>query len=657
MQLQNQYLRNWQKEGLEGFLGRLDTRKYELTRAYQGSGKTLYTATCFVASIVRDRRIKDLCLQEIGSLFAQSENKSQYFAVVFVPSKVIRVSTIRDWAEVGVKLLDFRKQNHSPKELISLGFNGVVVTYGYAKYHAVEITGEWKHNPLIKFLRSSTEINYHGVLDECHHLRVTVKDETNVACRMTMAARFFDCNQHLFQKLHLCTGTPRMRSFMSWKTLYRNRIIFCNYNSNNEIMPDTNYGQQSAISDGAIVKTNVFAYPLSCATVNLNGRVFKITDKDLSWYAQNIHKRSGKSGTEEDIQRLEDIEKSYLLVTSELPLWEQFIHLGDKSLHKARKIHPESIGIIFCPNVRTATMIHKQLLPGRSALALGVKIPNTISLNKNNYIHDISRLKPIDWLITCLSLAEGFDYPDCKVNILIPSIGFLGANKISQMIGRTNRAVKSSEELEASCLTFQFKPIIDLVEQDQSDSYGICCAEEFSGDVIEAFSSTAIKESKEKGMKRLGIIDIPEDKAFLIDLLLQAKANLIGNNKVAMFPLKSENEEINEIRIRTLWSNWYDLVFGNSDMSENKRIPPHLPGVYLIVNAKTLEYLYVGKANDLCKRITNKTRWNKTPWILWEGYQDIWVNWAVTGHIEAIETLLKEQFRPKYDNEPKRKII
>jgi hypothetical protein len=51
------YLRDWQKRALPGYLSRIDNFS-ELTGAYQGSGKTLYTALCYVSSVLKNSNIK-----------------------------------------------------------------------------------------------------------------------------------------------------------------------------------------------------------------------------------------------------------------------------------------------------------------------------------------------------------------------------------------------------------------------------------------------------------------------------------------------------------------------------------------------------------------------------------------------------------------------
>lgn len=665
--LSDVYLRDWQQKSLVGFLDRYDKKQVEFTVAHQGSGKTLYTAACYLFSLLgknfQDYRTAKI--SKIKAIFNSPLNhikatRQDNFVVVFVPNKAIIQNTIRDWGELGIVLdtmdnLELKTEDLKYKNV--LGLDGIVVTYQQASNNGYKNDGYWLNNHLIRFLQSDTSVNIHTVFDECHNMTVR-----KIGCLVnpvketaTLGAKFLLANHPIFKKIHLVTGTPAKKSSRYFgRTLYP-VIPLAKYNENHLLVPDTLYSKDDAINDNNIVKTNILIHHLEKVDIKLGDKELTIEDADLTWFAENVNETAMKNSWHKNHKKLKDIQSAIDAIYNDLGLWKQLLEYGNQWLTKTRLKHPQSIGIIFCPNREVAIKVHKELLFTDSVLCLGSqdKIPGTVLVSSGKIADFLNTRKSnIKWIVSCEALKEGFDYPDCKVNILIPRLSFLSLTKISQMLGRTNRIIPKIPNLDAYSITLNYKPVIELIKNDVSGKYGLLEPELANQDALDSHTNQVVEKAKERSQSNVGYREEKRiDPVVIESLLLSSDAEILGLNKSDTFHYDEETrKKLQEMDIRSRWLHWVDVVWENADIWH--RLPPdNVSGVYLMLNAKTLEYLYVGSSHDLYSRIKNRKRFDSTKWVITEGYQNIFVRWVVCEDYVRQEAELKLLVNPKYDDE------
>lgn len=655
--LAQQNLHLWQQEALPGYLKRYNNReKVEVTIAYQGSGKTLYTAACFVSSVLDTDNIAQKKIGEIREQFRCAILKQKnHFAIVFVPSLSIVRSTLRDWKELGVNLVKACNkdlENKEPESFLRNGINGVIVTYQQTYRTGEKFEGIWQDNELVKFIQKSRNLNFHAVLDECHTLTVTKqKTKDGEETFANLSARYLISNAPLFTKLHLITGTPAKKN-----TEYLiKRIPFVRYNSEGKVVPNTVYSQEQSVKDKTITNTNVLIHSFEEISVNLNGRDITIREDDLIFYSENAHILSSQNSWHKDYHRLWDIHNAFKCAYLGLPLWKQLLCYGEKWLNEIREVYKPAIGLIFAPSTEVAVKLHKELLFNSSVLCISkTKDVDSRGLKRIDakFIGDYleSRDKKLRWVITCEALMQGFDFPDCKVNILLPRLEFLYPIKISQMLGRTNRRVPGFDNLEAMCITLNYKPVKDLIESDKSSRLTLCDPNDYYSDLIEIHNQAIVKEKIEELREHCGIerrsqkLDI-----FLKGLIISDTVDLLGSADSKIRYDSDIIKSIKESRIRTFWTNWTDIVFGNSDVPEEMMPPKNESGIYIIINCKTQEYLYVGESGNLRARIGDKKRFLNAEWVRTEGHQNIYVKWHICEDRLQAEKEAIIELKPKYN--------
>ena len=657
------YLRKWQQKALLGYIERFNKKQIEVTVAHQGSGKTLYAAACYVLSTIESSTLQETLVQLPLSQIRKQFNllkhqRSGHFAIVFVPSHSIVSSTIRDWQELGVflvKLDNLALTQNSISDLKTKGVDGIVVTYQQAisnGYGSIGL-GVWKNNHLVRFIKKAKGIKIHAVLDECHNLTIRLKNDGDV--QSTLGAKFFLSNASIFNKIHMISGTPAKKPYYSLGTLVTPRIPFANYTNDNLLLPDTWYSKQDSENDNNIVKTNIIVHKLERSEIVINGEIVELTDDSLAWYSENATSAAMKNGYHPKHKTLKNIEKALNAAYSDLGLWQQLLFYGEKKLTEIKNLYEPAIGIIFAPGADVATKIHKELLFSNSVLCLGdsknavgckfVKsksITEYLDTNKSN----------IRWVVSCESLKEGFDYPNCKVSILLPRLAFLSMTKISQMLGRTNRSIPEHDNLQAVSVTLNYKPVIELINNDIQGKYGLCSPETAYNDILETHNQEVIDIAKDKSKAALEIKRYYEPTILIKDLLLGAEASLLttdGSENVD-YDLET-NLKIKELRIRSYWTRWSDIVYEDKDIPEHKIPPKNIAGIYVMINANTQEYLYVGKSHDLYQRISDLDRFNKCAWVKTEGYKNIFTKWIICDNYHEKEVMAKAELNPKYDDE------
>lgn len=648
--------RKWQKDNIPLYLKRFNEKQVELTVAYQGTGKTLYAAACYAISVTNDLNICNFTIENIKNSYNMSLNKNKHFAIIFVPKNSIVESTIENWKKLGIKLIRLHNKDicaTSPEILINSNVGGIVVTYGQITNNGHTVKNEWENNHLVKFIKRSSYIKYHAILDEAHNLTIKLSEIEDV--KGNLNAKFFLNNSHLFTKKHLISGTVVKKKYDT-KTLGRiaNRIPFISYTEDGSVIPDTLYTQCEAISDGAIVPTNIIIHSLKNVAVNISEVTYNLTDEDLTWHSLNV---SSQKHFHPEYERISNIEKTFKIVYKSLELWEPLICFGNKWLSDVRQHYKKAVGIIFAPTIEVAILIHKKLLSNNSLLCVS-KSKNydftdtklILSDNISTYLKNIEN--NIDWIVSCESLNEGFDYPDAKVSILLPRIEFLSNVKINQSLARINRKISKYDSVEAVCITLKYKPIVDLVENNQNNMFGLISPDTYYSDIIESHTNEIIKNANIKTKIATGEIEPPPvENINITNIELSYNATVLALKNT--YTLNYDKETINyqkEINTRTFWCNWNDIVFGNSD-SVNKMPPKNVAGCYIIKNAKTQEILYIGSSHNLHSRISNKRRYRECEWIKEEGYQNIYVKWEIVDNYVSREKSLKTEFKPKYDNE------
>jgi len=643
-----QHLRDWQKKALSSYLQRIENQKVEVTVAYQGSGKTVYTAACFVASVIGDLNANNLSIQKTSIQFRSHKNRKKHFAIIFVPSKSIIESTIEAWESVGVELGYFKNEKLKSKsvtKLIDQGYSGIICTYQQVV----------KNDTLKLLMNQSPGIKYHTVLDECHGLTIGGKKPAN------LNAKYFISNYEYFYKLHLITGTPVKQGV---KTRYSessaSKIPFIKYLETGEVLPDTFYSQEDAIRDGVIVQTIPVIYSIAKSGVEVDGVSYSLTSEDIEWYIENFSPSAFRNSSHANYEKLRWVLDVFLAICGSSELWKNLLNHGDIHLKKARQIYPLSKGIIFAPSQESAINIHKNLLKGRSVLCISKEGENggndftECNHVKSDKIRSYIKQneKDIDWIITCEALMQGFDCPDCKVSIIIPRLQFLHLTKISQIIGRTNRAIEGYPKIKATCITLDCKPIEELVKLSQNSEFGICSAVEYASDIIEVYSLDAIEKVDRKIDAHEQGREVIKRDIKVTDIMLSAISKIVTQSGTVLYSYSPEMlERLTEDSIRTYWVN-LSLIIHNTPGLSNNEVPPQDPGIYIIVNAKTQECLYVGSGHNLLTRITDKQRyWKNFKWIPIEGSGNVYIKWIVTDNYLDQEILTKKQLSPKYDKE------
>ena len=668
------YLRAWQKEALPKFLERLNQKKVEVTVAVQGSGKTLYSAACFASAVTLNKNLHTFSLDQIREEVRKSKGLHNNFAVIFVPNLSIVDTTIRDWSRMGI-CLERMDNNDLEQEdipaLISYGINGIIVTYQQSDNNNKQIRGVWENNTLVKFLKTKDGVRIHAILDECHKMTLRNKGK-----KPTLHAKYFLQNHSLFGKLHLISGTPSKGTGQE--------IPFVMYDHNGNILADTHYSQNDAIRDGVIVQNQILVHRLRSVELSIDNQQLNLTEDDLAWYTDNFAKVNRYRSDEDAknmVEKLDRIEESFVELCKKNALWEQLLTLGDKWLDETRKQRSSALGIIFAPNVDTAINIHKKLLPERSVLCItkdNRSIGCKVIKPEDRSSHLRSNVGKIDWVITCMALREGFDHPDCKVSILLPKLSFLTQTDISQMLGRTNRSIKGHPNLVATCITLSFRPVLDLIANNERNDVILCEPDSTHSDILDYFAQKA-EENQFKAIESaikaddwakkhkhdnelhpsLGDDDaflsslIPEPLIVIKSIILEAKADVLGTNKTIEYSheILKANAEIN---IRSCWLNWFDLMTimtrSVKTPEELEKIPPSEMGVYYVINAKTQEWLYVGESHDLLERTADSKRFfQELSWILKEGWQDVFINWKVCDNCDEVEQAMIRELNPKYN--------
>ena len=640
------YLREWQKKAIASSLNRV--KKTEVTSAYQGSGKTVYAAAYYVVSQLKDPSILNLNFLEIAEKYKQSTQKIKNFCIVFIPAHSIRQSTIKAWESLGVKLAymtNSQLKKTSLSELIWDGYDGLVCTYHQANYWGYNCNGIWHGSPLIDLIvESDKTIKIHATLDECHEVSLN-----------NLKSKFFLDNQALFNQIHLMSGTIVNFSLGDLTTGKLGKIPFVNYNKDTgEAIPDTVYSQEDAIRDKVIVKTKIVSHPVVKASVNIDGKDYKIDEADLDWFFSNFSEAAFKFSDHENHERLHEIDEAFKVIYQSKDVWQNLLIYGNDWLKNVRKNYTDAKGIIFAPSKKAAELIHSQLLPNNSVLCVA-KGTNAESLQRLKYVYsnDISRWleqndSEIDWIVSCETLKQGFDYPKCKVQILVPRLHYLNLVKVSQMLGRTNRSILGYPNLEAVCLTIDHKAIVELLNYSQDSNFGIC----YKSDILDCYTEQINYETIQRIEAAESGLLIPAKVTKITELFMSSSAKVLTSSGYELFTYGVRvTKELDASHIKTYWTHWGSLVKRNRDFPDPElNLPPEDSGVYTIINSTSLEVLYIGESNNLLKRISDKTRYFKTEWLPTEGADNLFVRWVVTakGHKELERKLIRE-VNPKYN--------
>ena len=649
--LGHSYLRDWQKKALRNLLTRKD-KKIEVTSAYQGSGKTLYAALLFMARQLKDPKVLDLSLEEIRNLYLATEHIENNFAVVFIPAHSIKHSTIKAWKSLGLKLAyktNSQLRRCSLIDLMLKGCNGLVCTYQQASYYGYVSNEVWEDSPLISLLLQKEGIKIHAVLDECHELTIG-----------NLKSKFFLDNQTVFDTIHLMSGTLKKGG---WKRLSDSslsngfQIPFVSYDEKFNAVPDTLYSQDDAIKDGVIVSTRIITHPIAEAQINVDGVDYQFTGSELDWFYQNYSPTAFKYANHTNNKDLHRIAKAFLYVYKSKEVWVNLLLYGNEWLEKTRQVYGRAKGLIFAPSREAAILIHAELLPNNSVLCLGEGQKADVT-QQCNYVSS-SKLslwlekngEGIDWIVSCEALKQGFDFADCKVQILVPQLHYLELVKISQMVGRTNRSIPGYSNLEAVCLTLDYEPVRELLRYSQISNFGLST----QSDILDLhteqinYQATLNTERAEKGLPPL------KETVKLIDLKMSSLNQILTPTGYRLFSYGADtNTKIDQAYFKSYWTHWGTIVKRNRnyDASSEILLPPSESGVYIVVNCKTTEVLYVGSASKLKERISNRLRYNNLSWLAHEGAENLYVRWiTITRGYKEEEIKLKKELKPKYDGE------
>lgn len=640
----NFYLRDWQKIALHSFLKR-EQKKIEVTSAYQGSGKTIYAAAFYILSQLRDQRLLNLNFSEIKDSYVNSDHKLNNFCVVFIPAHSIKHTTIKAWKSLGINLIhktNKQLQKTSLERLMLKGYNGLICTYQQADYKGFVSNEIWYRSPLINLIIESKNVKIHAILDECHEVALG-----------TLKSKFFLDNQNVFYHLHLMSGTLVNASLQGIQSNDFKVVPFVSYNKANQALPDTTYSQEDAIRDGVIVKTKVITHPVAHAFVKVDGEMCEFTSSDLEWFCDNFSAMAFKFKSHENHNRLHTIDKAFKAVYQSKDIWRNLLIYGNEWLQNVRKVYPGAKGMIFAPSKKAAEVIHSQLLQDTSVICIA-RSTNIKGLQGCRYVYadTISAWledndTSIDWIVSCETLKQGFDYPNCKVQILVPQLQYLHLVKMSQMLGRTNRSIEGYPSLEAVCLTIDHKPIRELLKYSQDSNFGLC----YQSDILQNYTDQINYDSLKKvEAAELGLV-ITDKVTKITDLAMSPMTKILTPTGYQLFNYGSHiSKELDTTHVKSYWSHWGSIVKRNRDYPDPElELPPELPGVYTVVNANSLEILYIGESSNLLKRISNRYRYRTLPWLVIEGANNLFIRWVVEKDYKALEEKLIRELNPKYN--------
>ncbi len=696
------YLRDWQKKGAITFAAKSQESDIFTTLAYQGSGKTLFTAVCYILDAMKhkfdvQKSTKPLMdfingdtelIKSSYQIFHRYDDFSPVFGIIFVPTLSILGSTKKDWMKVGIKvesLSNDQMRRTSPRELMNRGVRAIVLTYQQIHNNHLEESKVWDNNHLIKFIRRSPDIAIHAVLDECHNL--AIKRQYNMSGELakeiyTKGARFFICNKELFTKMHLVSGTPekRIRYYEDYEkpkenTLtiegiktrsdqrqvrYVDRIPFWSYDTDGKLIPDVLLSKQDSEESGTITTTQIKIHSIEKVVVNVEGQDVSISDEDLLFYSENAYLISPTANYtwHPHYQRTLQIHKAFKEAYKSIKMWEQLLVYAKDWLQQIRNVYPKALGIIFAPTTEVATRIHRELILHESILCLGSqsKVKGHSKYVNSRDIHDYldnDRDKNLDFIVTCEALKEGFNYPDCKLSVLLPRIDFLSICKFLQMLGRTNRTIEGYDNLHAVCLTLNYKPIRDLInDSQQRNKYISCNPDDKYEEIIKIWTEETMANADQRisRVNRNDNSDSDTPPTEVKEIIISSFYFHYDDHEKFDYDPETKRKVI-EARIRREESLWSDIVKPPQGMPVSK-LPPERPGVYCMRNAVTGEWLYVGQSNNLRKRIGERTRFELCDWKWDEGIQNVYVMWEVCNDLEYHEDRLKALYRPKYDKEP-----
>lgn len=694
------FLRDWQKKALESLLMRLENN-IEVTSAHQGTGKTIYSAASFILYALQDPKVINQDFATSRKQIIQTDVLDNYFPIVVVPARSILHNTIKAWRNFGINL----KKLENPvlkyarlEDLKHHGINGLLLSYAQISKGFRSDNGYWVHSPLVSFVqRELNNKKIFVVLDECHEM--TIRD--NGTCNGKAA--FFIDNYKLFTKLHLMSGSLGKGGCKAIQRKTNPRIPFVKYSQEGEALPDTYYSQDDAIQEGVIVKTKVIYHPIVYGSVEVNGKLLEFKgSEDLEWFCQNYSENSIKFSNTKNYAELNRIKDAFNAIYKSKEIWQSLLVFGEQHLRELKQEFVDGKGIIFAPSIEAAVKIHSDILKNRSVLCVSnvpndLKNENIINVKSENLSKWLDQNDTkIDWIVSCETLKQGFDYPKCKVQILIPRLEFLDIIKVSQMIGRTNRSI-AGKDIKAVCITIENPPVQELIKYSLDSKFGICELLDNTNNIINSFTNDVwekavertrlseidqelekdIIDIKELVISDIGTEQINESQGFLNTnqiekQLVSTQINNLheqylwaGTFKQELVSTKPDDQyqksvygskirkELTPVQILSYWKYWADIVYYGTHYSDLKEeeLPPENWGVYIVVNSKTCEVVYIGGSDNLRHRIKELKRFRMAKWKHVEGEENLFVKWFVIKNWNIEEEKLKKELNPKYDNE------
>ena len=438
------------------------------------------------------------------------------------------------------------------------------------------------------------------------------------------------------------------------------RIPFVDYSGSGDVIANTLYTQEDAIKDGVIVQTKPIIHSIAHSDIEIDGSKYSLAASDIDWFVNNFSTYAIKFSEHPDHERLHQINDAFNALYKSVDIWKHLLVYGDFWLSETKKMYSGAKGIIFAPSQESAINIHRYLSSDRSVLCLGDSNESgRINFDGCNFVKS-DKIKQwltenesnIDWIVSCQALVQGFDHPNCKVSIIVPQLQFLHLIKIAQIIGRTNRSIDGYPDLKATCITLDYKPIKELVKLSQSSKFGLCSSDVlYTNSILDMHSDEVIQVSFEKTKAKEKGEDIAIKDIKIHDLMMSNISKLITENGEVFYGYSPDViSQLSEINIKSYWTYWGDIIYQNTDLTHDKT-PPEDSGVYIISNAKTSEILYVGKADNLLLRISDKPRYRNLSWLTKEGAENLFVKWIICDNISNQESLSIYQLKPKYNKQ------
>lgn len=406
-------LRDWQRRFWEDY-ERSDSQFYGLY-AHMGAGKSMAAVLATVTHLLRNKTCtKVLYVAPSEKLCKQTIEKFNQFDI-----KIHRVkcSTFerKGWGEHGVAICMQSLRNFDKLEKMFVHENVLIVA------------------------------------DECHHFA----EDLDGAAK-TKSTRFFKSRIMKYCPKVLCmTGTPwrlygvKLNDKGDVICSTEQRVLGMVYNDISDlevlIKPNFSYTPMEAFEDGVCLSPEILQIKIDAKEIK------KI--KETEQYKKEASRAKNNNVYRDDTE----LNIVYEQLVQQDEFWRKMLRHAEIGLNNLKRKWAGSKCVIYAPNVAIAKKIHKVLGDKVSVLILSSKYQSNEDREKSEI-----RIKKLefDYIINVRVLGEGFDCPNLKLGVIIPSFKWAHPSILAQMIHRVGRRLHNGgEDVQPKILTIDTDPL------------------------------------------------------------------------------------------------------------------------------------------------------------------------------------------------------